>query len=551
MEGTTTHRDDLKRQTSASRLKGYLNERVIGQEQMIEAVVDMVHHARVRKGAIDAGMSPLDIADQKALLIIASTGEGKTYTLENLARTVDADLTFIDASSLTGRGWRGMSVDEALLPVAENQKAHPGRMQIVVWDEADKLGHFSKGANGDLSFNPAKDLLKFLDGGRVSLYCDQSVGERSVVDLDAGALFHVFAGAFTGIEDIVAKRLNLQAKPGFNATLPTEEELLALRLCVCADDVEQFGLPRELVGRIGRIVSMLPLSEDSMRAILSGGDHSIEAKYRRMLDRVGLGFSISDDARDVIARQAVESGLGARFLSTSLVGVAARAIADADESSATQIRVVTLGDGEISYALEDYDDEKEEGWTLGSGADDERAEASVDDDLQESERRALEKSIDCSVAQADVWHDFRYSDQFYRLARLLLMPSSTLPYPEGADDAVGVLAPIMRLMYDRYGEDQQTLGYVYEIIDGFEDSHNAYFGAIAEMAIEAAEKASDSERVAWYSGILEEFEEFREKEPREQERAIANARHALRVLAYDKARARQARRVIEHVRASA
>lgn len=89
---------------------------------------------------------------------------------------------------------------------------------------------------------------------------------------------------------------------------------------------------------------------------------------------------------------------------------------------------------------------------------------------------------------------------------------------------------------------------MYELIDGFEDANNTFFGRIAERAIEEAEKAGDSERVNWYSGILKEFEEFRQKGPDEQARAIADARHALRMLAYDRMQARQARRTIEHIR---
>ena len=343
-------------------LKEALKKAVIGQDQLVDAVVNMFYLAYIRQETIYLGVDPLQVPKPQSLLIVGGTGTGKTFTLRQLAEHVEARVTVIDCATLTGQGWQGPNVTDRLLPVAQDQKERPSGLQIVMWDEADKLGYFPDRADKDATFNPTKDLLKILDGGKINLPTGQTTGDEQYIELDADGLFHVFAGAFTGVEEVIAKRLR-----GGGSALGFASETFvkgadALRAEITLTDIEEWGFPKELVGRMGFIASANPLGRDAMRRIVKGSEYSIEGRYREMLSHARITFSVSDEACDALADQAVAAGIGARYLEGAIAEAASPAIVQADESSAIEIKLIPTTDGKITYELGEQAGERPDGW---------------------------------------------------------------------------------------------------------------------------------------------------------------------------------------------
>ena len=538
-------------QLSPAELKRFLNERVIGQEQMVEAVVDAVHYARVRKACLDSGIPSDQLPNQQALFVVSSTGTGKSFLFENLARCIDADVTFVDVSSLTGRGWRGLSVDDVLIPMANQQKEHPERLQIVVWDEFDKIGMHAR-SDSDETFNPAKDLLKILEGGSVSLSVNAAAGQSELLVADMEAVLHVFAGALTGVEEIVSRRLGTNATLGFNSELPSEERIECARLEIAPADLEEWGIPKELVGRIGRVVSMPPLGEDAMRLIAKGGEHSLERKYQRMLGNEGIGFAISDGAALELSRKAVQSGLGARYLASSLAGISAKAIAEAEGSGAQAVNVITLPEGGVSYELVGTETSGKKRKrrslpappVLGSMSED-SAKRSVD--ILES--KVLAQAVDRAVGPGASLDGLEGHDEFRGIASWLMYgPKTWPPYPSEAGTGADLLGCAAAFVAKRYDGNERTLGNALLIIDALSGDAGARFKNLLTEAEQEAKGEGDDALAAWHRETATRLEPLASLEAPRRDRAVANARFALLQCALDEQHANSAREIIDCAR---
>lgn len=283
---------------------------VVGQEDVLREVVGLTYSCLQRMEMRACGVDDLDLPRACAFMLSGSTASGKSFVMKVVAKVMGLELVSIDCSGITGAGWVGDSVSSELRRVAGVMEKDDGRRPVLAfWDEADKL--VRKTREGGRSFDSQGNFLKLLDGGTLEL-APEAQGQREVT-LDAGCVLNVFAGAFMGIEGIVRKRLlsgGLELA-GAGSVAPGLLTTDQLRARMNLQDLVSWGFMPEFVGRFGAVVCVPALTCANLRQIVKGSERSLERRVSNLLG-AGRAFRISDAAADAIAREAHESGLGAR-----------------------------------------------------------------------------------------------------------------------------------------------------------------------------------------------------------------------------------------------
>lgn len=260
--------------------------------QRLSAFIRM-HNARLK--ALDSGISHAALP-VNSMLILAQTGCGKSFTAARLCEAAGVNLVTVDCSSLTKTGYKGCNLGELLYSSCKNASDNT----IILFDEMDKM------RIDNPEGNPQVNFLKLFEG---SVQADPR--GSSPVMVDVSRMSFLFAGAFSGLEDIIRRRLTPRTI-GFSArstNSAAEKEPLSLATMA---DIREYGFMDELLGRIGSILYIPPLTPADYRTLLKGSTGSVQARYENLLTPSGVSLSISDSACAHIAREAARSPLGAR-----------------------------------------------------------------------------------------------------------------------------------------------------------------------------------------------------------------------------------------------